>query len=38
MNILQKVGDLLYAESGNSIARHLEVVAVEHSEHISDSI
>lgn len=38
MNKLPKVGDLLYAESGYLIARHLQVIAIEKKENISNSI
>ena len=38
MNILPKIGDLLYAESGYLIVRHLEVIAIEKKENISESI
>ena len=38
MNKLPKIGDLLYAESGYLIARHLQVIAIEKKENISDSI
>lgn len=29
MNILPKIGDLLYAESGYIIVRHLQVIEIE---------
>lgn len=38
MNKLPKIGDLLYAESGYLIVRHLQVIAIEEKENISDSI
>lgn len=38
MNILPKIGDLLYAESGYIIVRHLQVIEIEKKENISDSI
>ncbi len=38
MNILPKIGDSLYAESGYIIARHLQVIEIEKKENISDSI
>lgn len=38
MNKLPKIGDLLYAESGYSIVRHLKVIAIDKKENISDSI
>ena len=38
MNKLPKIGDLLYAESGYLIVRHLKVIAIDKKENISDSI
>lgn len=38
MNKLPKIGDLLYTESGYLIARHLQVIAIEKKENVSDSI
>lgn len=38
MNKLPKISDLLYAESGYLIVRHLKVIAIDKKENISDSI
>lgn len=38
MNTLPEIGDYLWAEDGRLIARHLKVIDIKPSEHISDSL